>query len=188
MSTIGERIRKRRKELGMSVDDLAERLGKNRTTIYRYESDDIENMPISVIRPLAEILKVSPAYIMGWGYKESDSEETDEYRPTFHWSDNFRENLSTLLSCYDSADMEAACVDEGFMNDVADGDVVITLDIACDVADQMGESLDEMVGRESFSWNATTPYDDLISIYSTLSESQQKEVMNFAEYLAQKNE
>ena len=64
--TIGQRIKKRRKELKMSVDELAEALGKNRATIYRYESDEIENMPLSVLEPLAKALKVSPAYLMGW--------------------------------------------------------------------------------------------------------------------------
>ena len=41
--TVGSRIREFRKRLGLSVDDVAEKLGKNRATIYRYESDDIEN-------------------------------------------------------------------------------------------------------------------------------------------------
>ena len=49
--TTGERIRTRRKQLGMSVDDLAVKLGKNRATIYRYESDTIE-MPASLLKPL----------------------------------------------------------------------------------------------------------------------------------------
>ena len=43
--TVGSRIREFRKRLGLSVDDVAEKLGKNRATIYRYESDDIENLP-----------------------------------------------------------------------------------------------------------------------------------------------
>lgn len=64
--TIGQRIKKRRKELKMSVDELAELLGKNRATVYRYESDEIENMPLSVLEPLAKALKVTPAYLMGW--------------------------------------------------------------------------------------------------------------------------
>jgi len=58
MSTIGSRIRDRRKELGLTVDDLAARLGKNRATVYRYEGDEIENFPISIIVPLAQALKV----------------------------------------------------------------------------------------------------------------------------------
>ena len=39
--SIGQRIKERRIELGLSVDELAKRLGKNRATVYRYESDDI---------------------------------------------------------------------------------------------------------------------------------------------------
>lgn len=70
MSTMGDRIRDRRLELGLSVDDVAKRLGKNRATVYRYESDYIENLPLSVIPPLAEVLRVTPAYLMGWGEDE----------------------------------------------------------------------------------------------------------------------
>ena len=66
MESIGERIKRRRLELGLSVDDLAQKLGKNRATIYRYESEDIEKLPVSIVMPLAEALQVSPAYIMGW--------------------------------------------------------------------------------------------------------------------------
>lgn len=64
--SIGKRIRERRKELGLTVDEVAEKLGKNRATIYRYESDEIENMPITVLEPLAKILNTTPAYLMGW--------------------------------------------------------------------------------------------------------------------------
>lgn len=62
----GDRIKTRRQELGFSVDDLAERIGKNRATIYRYENGDIENMPVGVIEPLAAALDTTPAYIAGW--------------------------------------------------------------------------------------------------------------------------
>lgn len=81
MSTIGNRIRNRRLELGLSVDDLACKLGKNRATVYRYESDEIENFPVSVIKPLADILDVSPAYLMGWTetpITENNPTENDE--------------------------------------------------------------------------------------------------------------
>lgn len=64
--TVGERIKRRRKELDLSVDDLADKLGKNRATIYRYESDEIENLPLNILEPLAKALGVTPAYLMGW--------------------------------------------------------------------------------------------------------------------------
>lgn len=63
---IGDRIKARRKQLGLSVDDVAEKLGKNRATVYRYESSEIEKLPTTVLEPLAEALGVSPGYLMGW--------------------------------------------------------------------------------------------------------------------------
>ena len=63
---IGERIHKRRLELGISVDDLARALGKNRTTIYRYENSRIENLPSTVLEPLAKELQTTPEALMGW--------------------------------------------------------------------------------------------------------------------------
>lgn len=63
---VGEKIKIRRKELGLSADQLAEKLGKDRSTIYRYESKEIEKLPVDIIEPLAEALLVSPQYLMGW--------------------------------------------------------------------------------------------------------------------------
>ena len=64
--TIGERIKHRRKQLGLTVDEVAERLNKNRATVYRYESNEIENMPTTVLIPLAKALDTTPEYLMGW--------------------------------------------------------------------------------------------------------------------------
>lgn len=62
--TIGKQIRKRRKELKMSVDELAKRLGKDRSTIYRYESGDISNMPIELLPPMIEALETTPQELL----------------------------------------------------------------------------------------------------------------------------
>jgi len=88
LSTIGKRIKQRRKELKMSVDQLAEILGKNRATIYRYESDDIENMPLSVLEPLARALKVTPAYLMGW---EDDQKDDIQILAAHHEGEDWTE-------------------------------------------------------------------------------------------------
>lgn len=63
---IGERIKARRKELGLSVDDVVKKLGVDRTTFYRYESSYIGKLPTKVLEPLAEVLKTTPATLMGW--------------------------------------------------------------------------------------------------------------------------
>ena len=70
---IGHRIKERRKELRMSADELGRRLGKDRSTIYRYEKGDIENLPLDILEPIAEILQTTPAYLMGWETKKNDA-------------------------------------------------------------------------------------------------------------------
>lgn len=64
--TIGERVKQRRLQLGMSADDLAKKINKNRATVYRYESEYIEKLPTTILIPLAEALHTTPAYLMGW--------------------------------------------------------------------------------------------------------------------------
>ena len=64
--TTGERLRSRRKELGISADKIAEALGVSRATVFRYEKGDIEKLPGSTLEPLAKILHTTPAYLMGW--------------------------------------------------------------------------------------------------------------------------
>ncbi|CQR71648.1 transcriptional repressor DicA [Sporomusa ovata DSM 2662] len=64
--SIHERIKARRKECDLSVDDIALELGVSRATVYRYESAEIKNMGIDKIEPLAKVLKTTPEYLMGW--------------------------------------------------------------------------------------------------------------------------
>ena len=63
---IGQKIKARRQALGLSADELGQLIGKNRATIYRYENNDIENLPTTALEPLAKALDVSPSYLMGW--------------------------------------------------------------------------------------------------------------------------
>lgn len=71
---VGQRIKARRKELGMSVETLAKRLGVHSTTIYRYESGYIEKLDSAKLEPIADALYTTPAHLMGWATKESNPE------------------------------------------------------------------------------------------------------------------
>lgn len=64
--TTGERIKERRKALGLSAEYVAERLGVSPATIYRYEKGDIEKMPGNILEPISRILNTTPAFLMGW--------------------------------------------------------------------------------------------------------------------------
>lgn len=62
---IGTKMKALRKQQRISINELASVLSKDRTTIYRYENGDIENMPVSVLGPLAEALNTNPEYLLG---------------------------------------------------------------------------------------------------------------------------
>ena len=63
---IGERIKYRREELGLSQDELARRLGyKSRSSINKIEND-ASGLPQTKIAAIANALQTTPSYIMGW--------------------------------------------------------------------------------------------------------------------------
>lgn len=97
---IGERIKLRRKELGLSVDQVAEKLNKNRATIYRYESNEIENLPINILEPLANVLNTTPAYLMGWEDTSSKSNPNNEIQLSTSDKTNLRTDEENLLKNY----------------------------------------------------------------------------------------
>ena len=93
--TTGERIRTRRKELGITADALAEKIGVSRSTIFRYESGDIEKLPMDYLPPIAVHLNTTIAYLMGW---EQTSELQDsETRKLATTMDSELENMNGLV-------------------------------------------------------------------------------------------
>lgn len=76
--TIADRIRNRRLELGLSVDDLAKLLQKNRATVYRYESNYIKSYSPDVLESLAKALKTTPAYFYGYDDSPPEARQNDD--------------------------------------------------------------------------------------------------------------
>lgn len=70
LNTIGQRISTLRRDLGLSIDDLAALICKNRATIYRYEIETSESIPCSAILPLCKALNTTPNYLLGWEENE----------------------------------------------------------------------------------------------------------------------
>ncbi len=60
------RIKDSREALGYSYQDLAEKTGLSKSTLQRYETGAIKNIPIQKLEILAEALEVTPNYLMGW--------------------------------------------------------------------------------------------------------------------------
>lgn len=65
-------LKSRREELGLTLEDIGTAVGVAKGTVQRWEAGIIKNLKRDKIGKLAKILKVSPAYLMGW------DEELDE--------------------------------------------------------------------------------------------------------------
>lgn len=81
---IHERIKRLRKQNKLSVDEIVKKLNISRATYYRYESNEIEKLPLTILEPLAKILNTTPAYLMGWqephqGSTSTLSKQTEDY-------------------------------------------------------------------------------------------------------------
>lgn len=68
-------LRNKRIDLGLTMKDVAARVGVSEATISRWESGDIENMKRDKIAALAKALQISPSVIMGWDEPECTQDE-----------------------------------------------------------------------------------------------------------------
>lgn len=76
--TIGERIKARRLELGLSQEDVALKCDyKSRSSINKIELS--RDLPLRKVELMAKALNCTPAYLMGW--EDSEGKEVIEPEP-----------------------------------------------------------------------------------------------------------
>ena len=73
MTGLSAVLKQRRKELGLTLAQIADMMGVAEATVQRWESGNIKSIRHDKIAKLAEVLNVNPASLMGW---QSTSEET----------------------------------------------------------------------------------------------------------------
>ena len=62
---VGDRIKKRRLELGLTQEELAKKAGyKSRSSINKIELS--RDLPLPKVQEVARILDCSPSYLLGW--------------------------------------------------------------------------------------------------------------------------
>lgn len=94
--TVGQRIKQRRKELKMSADELGRRLGKDRSTVFRYENGYIEKLPIDILEPIAEALQTTPQYLMGWDEVQKNNNDIADIVVRLRTDNDFFEIVKRL--------------------------------------------------------------------------------------------
>lgn len=70
-----DKIKKRRIELKLTLEEVAKGVGVSTPTIQRYESGEIKNVRRDKIKRLSDTLQVSPSYLMDWEEAEASTNE-----------------------------------------------------------------------------------------------------------------
>jgi len=87
---MGKRIKERREMLGLTLEQVADRLGLQKSAISKYERGAVENIKRSHIMKLAEMLECDPAYLMGF----TDNVEGDG---NDYYIDDYARDLARFL-------------------------------------------------------------------------------------------
>ena len=76
MPFMRDRLKQRRLDMGLTLEEVANELKVERPTIQRYESGKIRSISTTTVEALAQALHCSPAYLMGWSdsVREKDNE------------------------------------------------------------------------------------------------------------------
>ncbi len=75
-------IKTRRSALNLTLDDIGRHVGVSGATVSRWENGEIENIRRDKIAKLAEVLQVTPAYLMGWE-ESPTAPQSDSESPAF---------------------------------------------------------------------------------------------------------
>ena len=70
---MGQKIESLRKEMGMTLEELGNKVGVGKSTVRKWENGMIANMRRDKIAKIANALNVSPGYLMGWDGPEINS-------------------------------------------------------------------------------------------------------------------
>lgn len=165
---VGERIKQRRKSMKMSADQLAERVGVSRSTIFRYEKGDIEKVGPDVLKGIAKALNTTPSFLMGWDeIQESKSKDleiiyiynelkTPRQKKVLNYADNQlkeqkleEKNQNTVNEpqvtyyIYDYYDQPASAGTGQYLNDVQVEQIELPIDVDADfVVPIYGDSME----------------------------------------------
>ena len=76
--TTGERIRRLRKEHGLTQEELGAKIGVQKAAIQKYEKGTVTNIKRDSLIKLAQILDTTPEYLLGWDNAPANVEAVDE--------------------------------------------------------------------------------------------------------------
>jgi len=148
--TIGEIIKKRRIELGYTLEEVGNKVGVGKSTVRKWESGLIANMKRDKIEALASVLKVSPVELLrpgsapeGWVRvlgKVADEMFSDRLKAARKAKMITQEQLANLIS-----------VERSSIGKYESANVIPSPEVLLRIADALDVSIDYLFGRDSKS-------------------------------------
>ncbi|MBL6446760.1 helix-turn-helix transcriptional regulator [Fulvivirga sp. 29W222] len=105
MSSLGDRIKQLRKEMGMSQSELADRVGISYAQIGRYETKDAQP-PAKTLTAIADALGVSPDFLIYGSSSEkaktklSDPELINQFKAIEEMDEEDRNVIKKLIDAF----------------------------------------------------------------------------------------
>lgn len=95
--TIGQRVKVRREELGMSQDELAKKIGyKSKSSINKIELG-FRDLTQSKIKAIADALDTTPSYIMGWDEEKEVESSLEKVKAALEQEDSKTAEIIKLI-------------------------------------------------------------------------------------------
>lgn len=79
MNNLSSVLKRKRKELGLTLAQVADMMGVSEATVQRWESGNIKSVRYDKINKLAQVLKVEPSEIMGWNTSKQEDDKLDKF-------------------------------------------------------------------------------------------------------------
>lgn len=147
MSKFSDTLIYLRKRAGISQQELADKISVSRSLIGMYEAG--QRMPsVEVLEAIADTFNVNIDFLVG-------HVDLGEYSRTF------RNNLARIMEDSNQTDINSTGIDVYEVNLIIAGAIPLTFDCACQLAEQLGETLDSMLGKEKPTPVSEDGLDDL---------------------------
>lgn len=96
---MADRIKERRLAMNYTQEELAQKLGLQKSAIAKYEKGRVQNIKRSVIAQMANVLDCSPSYLMDW--------EKEDLKADFLFKTYTDPNIEILIEQYSRLDPES---------------------------------------------------------------------------------
>lgn len=164
-------LRKREK---MSQQELADKIGMSRSIVGMYESD--QRMPsFEVLEAIADTFNVNIDFLVG--HTDSGS-----------YSRVFRNNLAQLVENSSAADLASAGINTYETDLIISGAIPLSFDCACELAEQLGETIDTMLGNEETATQQDDGFSEMATLFKALSPDNRSKLLELSRlYLSAQN-